>query len=263
MGFAMLKKRIIGVITVRDGLAVQSIGFSRYLPLGNPTVIAENLDRWGVDEILIQCIDRTVYKLGPDYDLIRSVADQGISTPLIYGGGIATNEHARSVIANGADRILLESVFFDSPDIVRQIAFTLGSQAVIASVPLTTTFGGVSIWDYRSHRPTAWPSVCTDLFSESLVSEVLLIDKDHEGVASSFDFSFLDTSFLSGISLIAFGGISDRHQVETILSQPNVAAVAIGNFLNYREHAVQVLKKSLLNSSIRAPYFSPAHSAVL
>ena len=49
----MLKKRIIGSITVLNGWAVQSIGYSQYLPLGRPSVIAENLDRWGADEILI------------------------------------------------------------------------------------------------------------------------------------------------------------------------------------------------------------------
>jgi cyclase len=51
-------KRLVGVITVKDGWAVQSIGYRRHLPMGRPEVVAENLDRWGVDEILLQCIDR-------------------------------------------------------------------------------------------------------------------------------------------------------------------------------------------------------------
>ena len=55
----MVKKRLVGVITVKDGWAVQSFGYERYLPLGRPEVIAENLDRWGADEILLQCIDRS------------------------------------------------------------------------------------------------------------------------------------------------------------------------------------------------------------
>ena len=56
----MLKKRIIGSIAVLNGWAVQSISYNRYLPLGRPEVIAQNLDRWGADEILIQCIDRSI-----------------------------------------------------------------------------------------------------------------------------------------------------------------------------------------------------------
>ena len=47
----MVKKRLIGVVTIRNGLAVQSFSYSSYLPLGNPLCIIQNLDRWGVDEI--------------------------------------------------------------------------------------------------------------------------------------------------------------------------------------------------------------------
>jgi cyclase len=38
----MLRKRLVGMVTVRDGWAVQSIGYARYLPLGRPAVMVEN-----------------------------------------------------------------------------------------------------------------------------------------------------------------------------------------------------------------------------
>ena len=72
-------------ITVLNGWAVQSIGYSQYLPLGRPSVIAENLDRWGADEILIQCIDRSASQNGPDYKTLSELSAVGINTPLISG----------------------------------------------------------------------------------------------------------------------------------------------------------------------------------
>ena len=45
--------RIIGSIFHFNGMAVQSIGFSRYLPIGDVHIVAENLNNWGVDEILL------------------------------------------------------------------------------------------------------------------------------------------------------------------------------------------------------------------
>ena len=53
----MIKKRLIGVVTVKDGMAVQSFGYKKYLPLGNPKILIKNLNRWGADEILINVID--------------------------------------------------------------------------------------------------------------------------------------------------------------------------------------------------------------
>ena len=37
----MLKKRLIGVVTVRRGWAVQSFGYKRWLPLGRPEVLGK------------------------------------------------------------------------------------------------------------------------------------------------------------------------------------------------------------------------------
>ncbi len=70
----MLRKRLVGVVTVMGGHAVQSFRYERYLPLGRPEVLIENLDRWGADEILLQCIDRGRDGVGPDFPLLSGSA---------------------------------------------------------------------------------------------------------------------------------------------------------------------------------------------
>ena len=80
----MLKKRLTGAVTIRGGLVVQSFGYNRYLPIGKPKVVAENLDRWGVDEIFIQVIDRSINNLGPDIELVKEISTSGILTPIMY-----------------------------------------------------------------------------------------------------------------------------------------------------------------------------------
>ena len=49
----MLKKRIIANISISDGIVVQSFGFKKKLPLGKVEAFVKNLDRWMVDEIII------------------------------------------------------------------------------------------------------------------------------------------------------------------------------------------------------------------
>ena len=84
----MKKKRIIGVVTVKDGWAVQSFGYKRFLPLGKPEILAKNLDDWGADEILINDIDRTKKFKEPNFKLLEKISDLKLSTPIIYSGGI-------------------------------------------------------------------------------------------------------------------------------------------------------------------------------
>ena len=91
----MVKKRLIGLITVKDGFAVQSFSYKHYLPIGRPECLVENLDRWGADEILIQVIDRSEKKLGPDFELLKKIGKLRISTPIIYCGGIRNHVDAQ------------------------------------------------------------------------------------------------------------------------------------------------------------------------
>ena len=114
----MLNKRLIGVVTVINGLAVQSFGYKRYLPLGKPEIVAKNLDRWGVDEILLQCIDRSIQNLPPDFALLERVGKTGLSTPVIYAGGILTHADGIKAIKLGADRICLDAMLRDSPNVI-------------------------------------------------------------------------------------------------------------------------------------------------
>ena len=101
----MNRKRLIGVVTVKDGWAVQSFGYRRHLPLGRPEILVENLDRWGADEILVQCIDRSARCLGPDFALLERISRLDLATPLIYAGGIRHMDDARRVINSASDRM--------------------------------------------------------------------------------------------------------------------------------------------------------------
>ena len=121
----MLKKRLIGVITVLDGLAVQSIGYEKYLPLGNPSIIAKNLERWGADEILIQSINRSKNNEGPDFNLLKSIAKLSLSTPVTYGGGISSYLDAVKSIKTGCERISVDTLIHQNSKELNNISFIM------------------------------------------------------------------------------------------------------------------------------------------
>ena len=115
-------KRLIGVITVRDNWAVQSIGYKKYLPLGRPEVIAENFDRWQLDEILIVDITRSKHNKGPNFKMLEKIATKKIMTPLCYTGGIRGKYDAINLISCGADRLGIDSLFRHNQDEAHSIS---------------------------------------------------------------------------------------------------------------------------------------------
>lgn len=250
----MLKKRLIGVVTVKGGWAVQSFGYKRYLPLGKPEVMVQNLDRWGVDEILVQCIDRSAAGLGPDLDVLGKISKLGIATPLIYSGGISRREDAVKVVSQGADRIMVDAMLLDSPESVDGVARDLGTQAIIAHLPARVASGGLMALDHRdrSERPLAqWVAQ----LPHKWISELMVSDWQNEGSPDRFDERLLEIALHIDKPLLCFGGISEAAQVQRVLSHPQVVAVGVGNFLSYREHAVQIIKNGQRNQSMRMPHY--------
>jgi cyclase len=253
----VLKKRLIGVVTVKDSWAVQSIGYRDYLPLGKPEYLVENLDRWGADEIVIQCIDRSSRELGPDYVLLDKIARLGLGTPLIYSGGINNVKDGVKVIQAGADRIVLDSMLHLAPEMLFELGHLLGVQALIAAVPLRMQ-GNIVVWrDYRNKLDRSLREL-EAVISRGAVSELLVIDYHNEGKFNSFNTHLLDPLQGWDVPQIVFGGISENEQLQALLLRPGIVGVAVGNFLSYREFAIQQIKKALNSPELRPACYSPS-----
>jgi imidazole glycerol-phosphate synthase subunit HisF len=252
----MLRKRLIGVVTVKDGWAVQSFGYRRWLPLGRPEVLVANLDRWGADEIMVQCIDRTARGLGPDWALLERIGKLGLSTPMIYSGGLATADDATRAVKLAADRVAFDAAVRRAPEEIDKAGQALGAQAVVVTLPLSRASGELRWLDHVSGAEMPLGTLADDL-AKLAISEALVVDWHGEGNPGAFDLGLLDAPL--GLPLIAFGGISDGATVKAVLDHPQTVAAAVGNFLSYREHAIQHLRRESAAVSLRpAQYRAPA-----
>jgi cyclase len=247
----MLKKRLVGVVTVKDGWAVQSFGYHRYLPLGKPECLVENLDRWGADEILVQVIDRSKNGFEPDFKLLEKLGKLGLETPLIYAGGVRSIADGVKLIQLGADRIVVDALLHNNLKVVRNLSERLGAQALIGSLPLSCKGNKIKWLNYRSKTSTQISNEVLDLIQSGLISEVLISDWEHEGMPSGFEQKLVEKFPLKDVSIIAFGGISKPEQMRALLEYSEVVSVAVGNFLSYREHAIQRYKEALTSMPLR------------
>lgn len=258
----MLKKRLVGVVTIKNGWAVQSFGYRRYLPLGKPECLVENLDRWGADEILVQVIDRSATGLGPDFELLERLGALGLETPLIYAGGIRSVTDGVKLVQSGADRIVVDALLHDDFSSVRGLSERLGAQALIASMPLSWQGGRIEWLNYRQRIQTPIPDELLAIIESGVVSEVLSTDWMHEGKPSGFEKKIVEEFPLRDVPLITFGGLSTSEQMAMLLQQSNVSAIAVGNFLSYKEHAIQRCKEQLAGMPLRLSNYESRYSLV-
>ncbi len=247
-------KRLAAVITVRRGIAVQSFGYARHLPIGDPAVIAQTLDRWGADEIILNCIDRQ--QAGPDYALLDRIGRLGLATPIIYAGGIRSHAEGVQAVKLGADRVAVDALLRDAPGEIHALSESLGAQGIIAALPLRLADGKLLWRDYRRQTDSPLGETLLQTLAAGRISEALLIDWQNEGSLGGFDADIIAAFPISDMPIIAFGGANEPALMRRLLGLPNVAAVAVGNQLSWQEHAVQGLKSRLSGLPVRHARFA-------
>ena len=259
----MIKKRLIATVVVKDDLAVQSFAFNNYLPLGDPLIIVENLDRWCVDEIIILDIGRSKKGLGPNFKLIERMQDFGVSTPITYGGGIRGKEDAIKLVKLGIERIVVDNLLLNKINEVKTIAMCLGAQAVIGCIPVMIKNNFLIWFNYLTKENRQLNQELVKIFNSDFLSELLIIDYQNEGSEGKFNIKILETiEKLTDIPILAFGGINKKKIVENVLNFKNINGVAIGNALNYKEHNYQTMKSYLKSSLLRPHYYNSKNQNV-
>jgi cyclase len=249
-----MKTRLVAMVTVLDEIVVQSFSYKKYLPIGSPESICENLSRWGADEIIISFIDRSKLKKGPNLKVLESISKRKIFTPLIYSGGISNEQNAMDAINAGADRIVIDAIIKkENINLINKISSKIGSQALILSIPLLQEDNKLFRFNYIDKSKQLF-SEFSKVIKLLNFSEILLIDKENEG-SQNFNLNLVNL-FSKNLDkgILVFGGITHLRSIKTLLLNENIKAIVIGNSLNYKEIQISNIKDKFKNLMIRVDY---------
>ncbi len=247
----MLKKRIVAVVVVRDGIVVQSIGFKTYRPVGKPEITVEFLCQWGADEIILLDISATRADRGPDIEMVKRVAKKCL-LPLTVGGGITKLEHVNCLIHGGADKVSLNYVLFENLGFLSEIAKTYGNQSVVVSIDALKTDNGYRVYDYVGAFTTNHSvKTLAPLVTEYGAGEILINSVNRDGLGTGFDINLVDEVCGSvSVPVVCVGGAgSPQHFVE-VFKTTQVHGAAAANYFHFSEHSVMVTKSKLISEGI-------------
>ncbi len=247
----MTKRRIIGTLILRDGIVVQSIGFERYLPVGRPEIAARFLDTWGIDEIVL--LDITARREGRtiDPETVSRVA-RAIHSPLTIGGGLSTLDDVHDVMRAGADKIAVNGLLLEKPDMLTTIAHRFGVQCIVASIDVLRTDDGLHVAaDGARQILDDDPVTLARRAAEAGAGEILLNAVHRDGMRTGYDLELVD--MVAGavhVPVIALGGAGHPDHIREVLADTGAAAAAAGNFLHYTEHSVAAIKTQLVRHGL-------------
>jgi len=249
--YRVLKKRIVAILIVKDGIVVQSIGFNKYLPVGSVAVCVEFLNKWGTDEIILLDIDKTKQGKGPDFKLITEVSKKSF-VPLTVGGGIRNLNDMRKLVHYGADKISINKLALINPKIIKEASSIFGNQCIVVSMDVKSNNGRHEIYSDNGKNPTGLDPVKQAEVFESLgAGEILLNSIDGDGSRQGYDLQIIKkVSKAVSIPVIACGGAGQPKHFLEVFIKTRVLAAAAGNFFHFTEHSPIILKSFLIKKGI-------------
>lgn len=245
----MLTTRIIGVINILNEIAVQSINFKKYLPIGGPKIAVDYFDNWGIDEIVILDINGS-NKKSSDLHSYLPFYIEDCQTPVAAGGGVKNLFDIENLIRNGADKVVINSNAHINPKIIEQGSKEFGSQAIIISIDVREegnkyiAFGNSGL--NRLNLSLEEIILQAEDFG---AGEIIINSIDRDGSKKGFDLKlFKLVKNLASIPIIGIGGAGEPDDFVDALSI-GISGLAAGNFFHFTEHSVLMLKSYLLKNN--------------
>lgn len=230
--------RVIPCLLLQDGGLVKTRRFAKPRYVGDPINAIRIFNDKYVDELVF--LDITASRTGaePDYDLIARIAGECFM-PLCYGGGIRTLEQARRIIAGGVEKLAINSMAIDRPQLLGELSRELGASSVVAAIDVKRDwFGRERVFHPGRRRLTKLDPV---QHAKAVVAagagEIFLNSVDRDGQYCGFDTDLIArvTTAVS-VPVIACGGAADLADMRAAVQAGASAAAAGSMFVFYGPH---------------------------
>jgi imidazole glycerol-phosphate synthase subunit HisF len=259
----MLKVRVIPVLFLMNGHIVRSEFFKQFKIIGNPIGELARYSQWRADELVYvditrdneYLVHRTDHKDRIANDLIsivRQIADHA-SMPVTFGGRIFSLEQADGLIANGADKILVNTGAYRDPRLVRGIAQKYGSQAVVVGIDICRSDDRKisMVIDQGRESVSDDPVEYAKRQISEGAGEIFVNSIDRDGSARGYDIDCIRAiADAVEVPVVACGGVGHFSHFRAAISEGHASAVAAGNIFHFTENAYPNAKLSLKRQGI-------------
>jgi imidazole glycerol-phosphate synthase subunit HisF len=251
---AMLTRRIIPCLDVKEGRVVKGVNFVGLRDAGDPVQLAAMYDRQGADELVFLDITASHEKRGLIFDLASRVAEE-VFIPFTVGGGISTVDDYRKILATGADKVSVNSAAIKNPDLIRAASERFGAQCVVVAIDPKKTGNTKSGWEVHVHGGRTPTGLDALEWAETVyklgAGEILLTSMDADGTKSGYDLPLTRAvADLVPIPVIASGGAGSPQHIADALTMGGADAALLASILHDGHYTVAQLKTHLAGQGI-------------
>lgn len=247
----MLKTRIIPTILWKDENTVKGVGFDSWRRVGTvlPSVKVYNLRQ--VDELIVLDITATHDNRRPDFATVKEFASDCF-VPLTVGGGISSVSDVKELLRSGADKISINTLALENPQLISDIANTFGNQCVVVSIDAKKINGEYYSYSHSGTRisdqkVTEWAREV----ERRGAGEILITSIENDGTMQGYDLDLIRLVTDSvKIPVIASGGAGKYDDMYHAIHDAHASAVAASAMFIFTQSTPLEAKKFLRDKEI-------------
>jgi len=238
--------RIISRIDLKNNYVVKGYHLEGWKEVGDPIDIAKHNYFNGCDEIIFIDSVASLFSRKKIVDIIRELS-KDIFIPITIGGGIRDTKDVDDMFQLGADKIAINTICFENPDIISQISNKYGRQTIVLSIQAKKNSDG----NWYAFKETArdntninvleWIKKCENLG----VGELLITSIDNDGCEIGYELDlYKQVKKITNLPIIACGGFGGVQDIEKI-RKFNISGVAISKQFHLKKITANVIKEIL------------------
>jgi imidazole glycerol-phosphate synthase subunit HisF len=247
----MLTKRIIPCLDIKDGRTVKGTNFVQLKDAGDPVELAVQYCNEGADELVFLDISATNENRKTLANLVRQIALH-INIPFTVGGGVNSIADVETLLANGADKISINSSAVKNPNLISELSKNFGTQCIVVAMDIKYQNNNWNVYTNGGRIKTDIEAVQWAQQIEQLGGgEILLTSMDNDGTKNGFALDITKAIATTvNIPVIASGGAGKMGHFTTVFQQANADAALAASIFHYKEIEIMELKKYLAQQNI-------------
>jgi cyclase len=223
------------------------------LDVGDPVSQAKIYESQLADEIAVLNIDGT--PIGSDemlLDLIERLASETFM-PLAVGGGVRVVDDFARLLERGADKICINTIALERPQIISEAAARFGAQCVVVSIDFRTDDAGRAIV-HKNHARESVDREVIEWAQQAVYAgagEILLTDADRDGTGAGLncDVGYAVAAAIN-VPVILSGGCGLAEHFVDGFARGGAEAVAAGTFFCFRDQNPMQTRAHIRNAGI-------------
>lgn len=211
----MFRPRIIPVLLLQDEYLVKSVQFKKHHYIGDPINAVRIFNDLRADELVFLDIEATKEKRLISLDFVKNVGEEA-HMPFAVGGGIRSLKDIQSIIAAGAEKVIIGSYALENPDFIQQASDAFGSSTIVVCIDVKKKiFGKPVVWGQNGTKSYPYSPVEFAQFMEKKgAGEIIIQSIAKDGSMQGYDLELIRSiSEAVCIPVVALGGAGSNQDL--------------------------------------------------